>query len=118
MDFNLMDSFEGGFRFPNCMAKSKSSSSEASTKSYMFLLLLGFLFISLVLVHSSDPVKPSMKTAVSSTRRLVPDSPKASATNSMDVHVHPKKRPNSHTWGEFGAGAHEVPSGPNPISNK
>ncbi|CAI9774418.1 unnamed protein product [Fraxinus pennsylvanica] len=100
------------------MAKSKSSSSEASTKSYMFLLLLGFLFISLVLVHSSDPDKPSMKSAVSSARRLVQDSPKAAATHSMDVHVHPKKRRNSRTSKEFGAGAHEVPSGPNPISNK
>ncbi|XP_052170354.1 CLAVATA3/ESR (CLE)-related protein TDIF-like [Diospyros lotus] len=109
----------------NCMATLKSSSSSSSlfqtptAKPHPFLLFLGLLFVLLVLVHSADPLKPSMAAA----------GPVPSASSPMNLHR--KNSHKSHTsssssttstppsarW-KFEAGAHEVPSGPNPISNR
>ncbi|KAA8550641.1 hypothetical protein F0562_002325 [Nyssa sinensis] len=54
-------------------------------------------------------------------RRLLADSSSSSATSTMNLR--PKKKQNSpkassSTGTEFEVSAHEVPSGPNPISNR
>uniref|UniRef100_A0A2N9IQD5 Uncharacterized protein n=1 Tax=Fagus sylvatica TaxID=28930 RepID=A0A2N9IQD5_FAGSY len=49
-------------------------------------------------------------------KRLLLD-PSASTTATSTANLHPKQTRNKHTKREFGAEAHEVPSGPNPISN-
>ncbi|KAL2470650.1 Uncharacterized protein Adt_38786 [Abeliophyllum distichum] len=123
MDIDLLW-FQGGwFLFQICMAKTSSFSAEISTKyTNPFLLLLGLVFIFLVLVNSSDPSKPSMDSSVSSERLLLNTDSATKSTN-----FHPRKREkyshassssSSSSRREFEAGDHEVPSGPNPISNK
>ncbi|GFZ17617.1 similar to CLAVATA3/ESR-RELATED 41 [Actinidia rufa] len=111
MDIDLLWSLGGWFLiFPDiCMAtlKTPSPTSQIPAKSQLFLVFLSLLFIFLVLVHSADSSTPS--TTITAT-----------ATATMDLN--PKRtqssRPSSSTRREFGAKAHEVPSGPNPISNR
>ncbi|CAI9770634.1 unnamed protein product [Fraxinus pennsylvanica] len=101
------------------MAKTSSFSSEISTTfTHPFLLFLGLVFIFLVLVNSSDPSKHSMDSSLPSRRLLLNSDSAAKSTN-----FHPRKREkhshgSSYSKREFEAGDHEVPSGPNPISNK
>ncbi|KAI3449880.1 hypothetical protein Pfo_006545 [Paulownia fortunei] len=122
----------GGCRFPypNCMAttlKINSSSSvlEISTKSHHFFLFFGLLFILLALVNSSgDPSKFSsdMASTLPSRETLFSES-SAEKAAAKTVDFHPRKSGNRHASkskgkDQFEASDHEVPSGPNPISNR
>ncbi|OIT20345.1 hypothetical protein A4A49_38470 [Nicotiana attenuata] len=113
MDIDLWWTLGGWLFFQSdhfCMATLKNS--EFSTfKSQSFLYFITLFFIFLILVHSSsDPM--SFKNS---------NNPSSSTT----MKLHPRKIPRNHhkpssskTHREFEAGAHEVPSGPNPISNR
>ncbi|TKY66091.1 CLAVATA3/ESR (CLE)-related protein TDIF [Spatholobus suberectus] len=110
----------GGWSFlSNCMAEPKSSSSspisEPFSKSPTFLQLLSLFFILLVLINLSHQPHPSTMASSESTK----SSESTMSTTSMHPHnTHNSHSPSSKDAGrEFGAGAHEVPSGPNPISN-
>ncbi|KAE7997975.1 hypothetical protein FH972_002561 [Carpinus fangiana] len=116
MDFEPLWALGGWFLFPNCMAvpKTSSSISEIHTKSHPFVLFIAILFIFLLLINLSNPINPSMASSSVPLKRVLLD-PSASATSTANLH--PKQARNKPTEREFGAEAHEVPSGPNPISN-
>ncbi|KAI3461041.1 hypothetical protein Pfo_017704 [Paulownia fortunei] len=101
-----------------------SSILEISTKSHhFFLLFLGLLFILLALVNSTgDPSNPSSNMAsrtIPSHETLFSDSSPAEKPAAKTMDFHPRKRGNRKSKGrEFEASNHEVPSGPNPISNR
>ncbi|ONH92949.1 hypothetical protein PRUPE_8G204100 [Prunus persica] len=134
MDIEPLWALGGWFLLPNCMAAapktSPSSSSPSVTEFHtklnpcllLFLSLVFFIFLLLV-SPISNPTTTSPSSMASSSKRLLlePSKPAMSTTN-----LHPKKTQNSRTSAtsstararrEFGAEAHEVPSGPNPISN-
>ncbi|KAJ9169739.1 hypothetical protein P3X46_017896 [Hevea brasiliensis] len=115
------------------MAKpnSKSPIAETNTKSHHFFLLFALvIFIFLLLISPANkPINPSkvtMASSISIKRLLLEPSESTSSTTTM-TNMHPKKSQNSHAsssstskskGSEFEAEAHEVPSGPNPISNR
>ncbi|KAM3325822.1 hypothetical protein P3S67_000947 [Capsicum chacoense] len=79
--------------------------------SQTFFYFITLFFIFLILVHSnddafknSDPKYSSSFTSTSTTRAT--------------MRFYPRKIPKNHHEAEYGAAAHEVPSGPNPISNR
>ncbi|KAK7292972.1 hypothetical protein RJT34_15831 [Clitoria ternatea] len=120
----------GGWSFlSNCMAQPNSSSSspifsQHFSKSSTFLQFLTLFFILLLLINLSHQPNPSTTMASSETFK-----PSKSSTSSTTTMHHPHNSQNSHSTPsssssskyahgkEFGADAHEVPSGPNPISN-
>ncbi|KAE9618032.1 hypothetical protein Lal_00037816 [Lupinus albus] len=110
MDIEPFWALGGWFFLSKCMALPKTSTpiSESFSKSSTFLPILTLFFILLILVnlsHQPNPsTKPSFKPVKSSHQSTM------STTN-----LHPQKAKN--TRKEFGVDAHEVPSGPNPISN-
>ncbi|XP_061367166.1 CLAVATA3/ESR (CLE)-related protein TDIF-like [Gastrolobium bilobum] len=108
----------GGWSFlSNCMAEPKTPStiSESFSKSSTLLQFLTLLFILLFLINLSNQPNPS--TMASS------EPIKSSESTMSTTNLHPHKTQNSHTstkdaGREFRGEAHEVPSGPNPISNR
>ncbi|XP_050365820.1 CLAVATA3/ESR (CLE)-related protein TDIF [Argentina anserina] len=120
MDIEPLWALGGWFIFPNCMASAPKSISEShttSTKLHPLILSLTLVFV--LLLFLATPL--SNPSTMASKRLLLADT---SATTTTDLQ--PKKTQNSHTGtsststrarSEFGAEAHEVPSGPNPISN-
>lgn len=136
MDFEPLWALGGWFIFPNnCMAVPKTSSSSSSsssvpeiqTKSQPFVFFLAILFIFFLLVNLSNSMNPSMTASSSSSvpvKRFLLEQP-SSASAKSTANLHPKQTRKRHTSSpssstakrEFGAEAHEVPSGPNPISN-
>lgn len=130
MDFEPFWALGGWLIFPNCMAVPKTSSSpsisEIHAKFHPFVLFLAIFFIFLLLINLlSNPTNPSMASSSSAPiKRLLLEPQQASAASTANLH--PKQTRNRHTSSssssftkrpEFGAEAHEVPSGPNPISN-
>ncbi|WCJ38101.1 CLAVATA3/ESR (CLE)-related protein 41 [Euphorbia peplus] len=136
MDIEPLWSVGGWFLFFICMAttqspiplsnpKSPPSSSSSSSSSYpnFFLFFFIFLFIFLTISPKSLNSKPLNPTAIAisssiSIRRVL-----LSTETKSTMKVHPKKskhlRSRSKSKGsDFGSEAHEVPSGPNPISNR
>ncbi|KAI5679988.1 hypothetical protein M9H77_01215 [Catharanthus roseus] len=118
MDIDLLWSIGGWFLINlDCMATSlnlKSSSEISSSKSNPnFLLFLALIFILLLLVHSSPAADPSMPSISSkfSTQNTLP------IPDSTMMNLHHKRNRQKSRRSEFEAGEHEVPSGPNPISN-
>ncbi|XP_007049797.2 PREDICTED: CLAVATA3/ESR (CLE)-related protein 44 [Theobroma cacao] len=126
------------FLFFDCMAAPKTLS-ETYAKPQSLLLFLTLFFIFLLLIHPTNPVNSSNVSSSSSSsipfrRRLLATSSKS--TSYSTNHFRPKQTHNAHTSSsssspsssssasskpsrrEFGAKAHEVPSGPNPISNR
>lgn len=107
----------GGWSFlSKCMAlpKTQSPISESNfSKSPTLIQFLTLLFILLILINLSHQPNPSSMASSS-------DQSAMSTTS-----LHPQKTKNSHGTtsskgsgrDQFGADAHEVPSGPNPISN-
>ncbi|XVF72198.1 hypothetical protein PTKIN_Ptkin12aG0100800 [Pterospermum kingtungense] len=104
--------------------KTPSTLSEASPKSqnYSFLLFLTLFFILLLLLNPTTNHPISFSNLTSSSipfKRLLLDT--SSKPTSSTMNLHPKRTPSSSSskssHREFGAAAHEVPSGPNPISN-
>ncbi|XP_021830574.1 CLAVATA3/ESR (CLE)-related protein 41 [Prunus avium] len=139
MDIEPLWALGGWFLLPNCMAaapKTSPSSSSPSVSEFhtklnpsllLFLSLVFFIFLLLVSpISNPTTTSPSSMASSSSSKRLLlePSKPAMSTTN-----LHPKNTQNSRTSAtsstsstararrEFGAEAHEVPSGPNPISN-
>ncbi|KAI3411671.1 uncharacterized protein J3R85_017713 [Psidium guajava] len=140
MDIDLLWAIGGWFLFFDCMAASSSSTSssplsEGHTKLshlfitfFLFLSLLSFLFLVSTIQPMDRAEKPSLMPSSSSliiARRLLlspSDHSKgstSSSSSSSTVSFHPKKASNRKASArQFEAGAHEVPSGPNPISNR
>ncbi|KAK9282139.1 hypothetical protein L1049_005051 [Liquidambar formosana] len=135
MDIDLLWSLGGLCRFnllPDCMAAFTTPNSEPSTKSQpLFLFLVGLLFIFLFLVRPADQLRSSIMASSIPASRLLSESsasattPTTTTTTTTTTNLHPQKTQKSHTSPststhdrEFEAGAHEVPSGPNPISNR
>nr|AFK49423.1 unknown [Lotus japonicus] len=117
MDIEPLWSLGGWFLLSTCMAQPKTSSSpisETFSKSPTFLHFLTLFFILLLLIHLSYQPNPSTAMA----------SAKSSESTTSTTNLHPQKTKNSQSSSkddagrEFGADAHEVPSGPNPISNR
>ncbi|XP_038704845.1 CLAVATA3/ESR (CLE)-related protein TDIF [Tripterygium wilfordii] len=127
MDIEPLWTLGGWFLlFINCMAKTapSSSSSETSTKSntpLLFLLLLLLVFVLLTISPKSNPINPTNSNTLR--RRLLSEHPSESSspTTASTMKLHPKHDATTAQKSrsrEFGAAAHEVPSGPNPISNR
>ncbi|KAL3358963.1 hypothetical protein AABB24_015844 [Solanum stoloniferum] len=87
----------------------------ATFKSQSFLYFITLFLILFILVHSnnhhdqnSDPNYSSSSSSSSSSS--------TSSTTRATMKLHPRKIPKNQA--EYGGAAHEVPSGPNPISNR
>uniref|UniRef100_A0A2P2PTH2 Uncharacterized protein n=1 Tax=Rhizophora mucronata TaxID=61149 RepID=A0A2P2PTH2_RHIMU len=127
MDIEPLWALGGWFLFSNCMAtpKAHSTVTETCTKSRHFFLLFALLFILLLLItNPTNTIKDPSNMAPSSIsiKRLLLESSESASTT---MNLHPNQPQNTHTSSssskskhkEFGVQAHEVPSGPNPISN-
>ncbi|KAI4356430.1 hypothetical protein L6164_000452 [Bauhinia variegata] len=120
MDIEPSWALGGWFLLSNCMAAAKNTpiSAETFTKSFPSLQILTCLFILLLLVNLSHQRNPSTTMPSSSE----PFKPSESAVSAGNLHTHQTQNshhvPSSAADREFRAEAHEVPSGPNPISNR
>ncbi|KAL1190577.1 CLAVATA3/ESR (CLE)-related protein 41 [Cardamine amara subsp. amara] len=98
-----------------------TSNDQANTKSssHSHTLLLLLIFLSLLLFISlTIPMTRHHSTSTVSPFKRVLLEPSVPASSTMDLH--PKnstRRSRTSRRREFGNDAHEVPSGPNPISN-
>ncbi|GMI76178.1 hypothetical protein HRI_001287100 [Hibiscus trionum] len=122
------------FLFIACMAAPKSQSTlaaAAAAESHSFLLLLALsLFTFLLLLNPTTtnhhPMNsPNVTPSIPFKRLLLHASSKPSTPTPSSMSFHPTPTSTSSSPAstsssrrEFGAGAHEVPSGPNPISNR
>ncbi|KAI4354409.1 hypothetical protein L6164_003271 [Bauhinia variegata] len=119
MDIEPLWTLGGWFLLSNCMAAAKTPSliSETFTKSLPSLQFLTFIFILLLLINLSHQRNPSSMAASSE-----PFKPSESAASTATLHPHKTQNSRGSSKDaqgrEFGADAHEVPSGPNPISNR
>ncbi|KAJ0052048.1 hypothetical protein Pint_01572 [Pistacia integerrima] len=114
MDIEPLWALGGWFIFlDNCMAapKTPSTISGTTTKTHPLFLLFALFCIFLILLSSTHPVNPSKMSPSITHKRFLLES-------SSTVNLHPKQTKNKRTKREFRAAAHEVPSGPNPISNR
>ncbi|KAK7255929.1 hypothetical protein RIF29_29357 [Crotalaria pallida] len=120
MDIEPLWALGGWFFLSKCMALPKTSSpvSESFSKSPIFLHFVTLLFILLILINLSHHPNPPSTTMVSS-ETAAKSSESSMSTTGLHPHQQAKNtRSSSKDAGrEFGADAHEVPSGPNPISN-
>lgn len=104
------------------MAAASKALCESSKKSLLVLLLFIVLLLLVTLFDLRRPTDLSKITKAdhqyssSSVRRLLLHPP-PSTQQSAAMELHPKQSNNSRNR-QYGAAAHEVPSGPNPISNK
>ncbi|KAG8641922.1 hypothetical protein MANES_12G052002v8 [Manihot esculenta] len=127
MDIEPLWALGGWLLFSICMAKpnSKSSISETNyTKSHHFFLFFALLiFIFLLLIIPTKPINQSSSISI---KRVLFEFSSESTSTTMN-NLHPKQSQTSRAssssstkskGSEFGAEAHEVPSGPNPISNR
>lgn len=127
MDIEPLWALGGWFLLQNCMAAPKSTPifSEFHSKysSHPLLFFISLLFIFLLLVRPADQVRPFSPSAIPA-KRVLSESPSSSSSSST-MKINPKSTQNpshgsssssSRSQG-FEAEAHEVPSGPNPISN-
>ncbi|KAL3645081.1 hypothetical protein CASFOL_010261 [Castilleja foliolosa] len=123
MDIDLFWSIGGIFRFylyPNIrmaidmkLASSSSSSNRNPAKTLLVFLLFSLLFVLLAFANSSGELsKPSVSNMV--TRKTLFSDDVAA----QKVGFIPAGKKAKSNYGQFGESKHEVPSGPNPISNK
>ncbi|XP_034915916.1 CLAVATA3/ESR (CLE)-related protein 41 [Populus alba] len=131
MDIEPLWALGGWFLFSiTCMAtpKSQSTISETFKRSHHFFLFLALLFVFILLTSPSKPINPTDAVASISIKRLLLESSEPASTT---MNLHPKHTQGTRTSSsssspssskstrkKFGAQAHEVPSGPNPISNR
>ncbi|WVZ05422.1 hypothetical protein V8G54_018768 [Vigna mungo] len=124
MDIEPLWAIGGWFSLSNCMAEPKSSSSsspissEPCSKSPSFLHFLTLFFILLLLINLSHQPHPSTIPSMESTKTSSESTMSTTAIHPQNSHK--SRSPSSKAASarrEFGAEAHEVPSGPNPISN-
>ncbi|KAK8345927.1 hypothetical protein V6Z12_A07G180700 [Gossypium hirsutum] len=106
--------------FFDCMAapKSTSSLSHAYEKPHFFLLFLTLVFLVFLLLlnPSSNPINSSNVTPSIPFKRLLLRNSWKSSSSTMNLPPKQRRHPRT-SASSFGAEAHEVPSGPNPISN-
>ncbi|KAG5252155.1 CLAVATA3/ESR (CLE)-related protein [Salix suchowensis] len=112
--------------------KSQSTISETLKRSHHFFLFLALLFVFVLLTSPSKPISSTNMVASISIKRFLLESSEPASTT---MNLHPKDTQATHTSSssssssslppsskskrkKFGAEAHEVPSGPNPISNR
>ncbi|KAJ4728505.1 CLAVATA3/ESR (CLE)-related protein 41-like [Melia azedarach] len=103
-------------------SQSKLSQSSNTSKPFSFLLIFALIF-ALILLNTPSQLHPS--SSVTTKRFLLQTADTYSpATSTMNLH-HPKQAQNIPSSSsaksrgrEFEADNHEVPSGPNPISNR
>ncbi|GMI73500.1 hypothetical protein HRI_001019300 [Hibiscus trionum] len=103
--------------FFDCMAPA-SPLTHAYEKTHFPLLLLTLFFVLLLLSNpSTNPIVSSNATPSIPFKRLLL---LRNSSKSSTMNLHPRQRASSSKSSrrEFGAEAHEVPSGPNPISNR
>ncbi|KAL0699493.1 hypothetical protein Bca4012_055615 [Brassica carinata] len=101
------------------MATSNDQTNTKSSYSHTVLLLLLLIFLSFILFTGlTIPMThhQSTSTVVPFKRVLLKSSDPASSTMDMRTKARPRPSRTSRKR-EFGNDAHEVPSGPNPISN-
>lgn len=115
-----------------CMAKTKTPSSsssssysslspiDTSTKSNPFLLFLSLIFIFLLLARPTDQIRHSNRVSEPVSQILAASAASSSSSTTTSsfqpkTAQHGKKTVPSK---EFESSEHEVPSGPNPISNR
>ncbi|KAL5711757.1 hypothetical protein ACHQM5_014002 [Ranunculus cassubicifolius] len=118
MDIDLLWALGGWFLDPNCMATT------TTTTTQIFIFIGLFLIMVLLFVSNPTDIKPTMMKPLSSSssiqmpaRRLqlhdqTFDAHPSSSSSSRASKARKKNRR------QFEASAHEVPSGPNPISNR
>ncbi|KAK8495691.1 hypothetical protein V6N11_065988 [Hibiscus sabdariffa] len=83
-------------------------------KPHFPFLLLALLFLFLLLLNpSANPIDSSKPTPAIPFKRLLLHN-----SSTMDFHSRQRASSSESSRREFGAEAHEVPSGPNPISNR
>jgi len=118
MDIEPLWAIGGWFSLSYCMAEPKSSSpiSEPCSKPPSFLHFLTLFFILLLLVNLSHQPHPSTM-ASSETTKASESTMSTTAMHSQNSHKSRTPSSKDAARREFGAEAHEVPSGPNPISN-
>ncbi|CAI8612378.1 unnamed protein product [Vicia faba] len=106
MDIEPLWSLGGWIFLSNCMAEPNTSK-----QLIFFHFLTVFLILLLIINLSHQPTSTLNPSSTSST-----ESTMSSSSTSTTFHPH---KPQKHGAGkEFGVDAHEVPSGPNPISNR
>nr|DAD23899.1 TPA_asm: hypothetical protein HUJ06_025362 [Nelumbo nucifera] len=122
MDFDLLWDLGGWFLGLDCMAASTAIDG-SSSKSQAFLLFVSLLFMLLLLARPADQLRMSMASSFPS-KKLLSES---STTTQSTMKLHPQQTKTPHhtsssststSTRQFEASAHEVPSGPNPISNR
>ncbi|CAN7048970.1 unnamed protein product [Brassica rapa subsp. trilocularis] len=99
------------------MATSNDQTKTISSHSHTLLLLI--IFLSFILfINLAIPVTHHRSTSMVAPFKRVLLEPSVPASSTMDLHPKARTR-RSHTSRrrEFANDAHEVPSGPNPISN-
>ncbi|KAJ4842309.1 hypothetical protein Tsubulata_026586 [Turnera subulata] len=144
MDIEPLWALGGWFLLSNCMAATTTTKTQAATQPilttytkssssphHFLLLFLAVLFIFLLLASPSpNPMRPYNTAASISIKRLLLESSSSSeSAASRTMNLHPRETQNFHTSSssaspsrsssraKFGVDKHEVPSGPNPISN-
>ncbi|KAJ8749448.1 hypothetical protein K2173_025643 [Erythroxylum novogranatense] len=133
MDIEPLWALGGWFLFSNCMATPKSHTpitetcSKYSPHHFLFFFAL-LLILLLVTSQPTGPLNPSAKLSSTTVKRILiesTDSDSATSTTTTAMNLHPEQTHKAHRFSssskskhrEFGVEAHEVPSGPNPISN-
>lgn len=103
------------------MAMSSKSFSESSTESSSkgLLLFLGLILIINIPIIVARPLHLSMKSSIWSSRLLM-ETMGTTETNAVSISGTTRGKSSTLTRenGGFEAAAHDVPSGPNPESNK
>ncbi|KAK9057427.1 hypothetical protein SSX86_022262 [Deinandra increscens subsp. villosa] len=131
MDIDLLWSFWGWFLilFPEtinyCMAKVRSSSQISQSPnpklcSSLFYIALLIFIIFITELQSSSSMEVASLPTESTTSNSHDESSRSSSTTTTGFHPKRTHDHQSHPKSarSFQAGAHEVPSGPNPISNR
>nr|A1EC31.1 RecName: Full=CLAVATA3/ESR (CLE)-related protein TDIF; AltName: Full=Tracheary element differentiation inhibitory factor; Contains: RecName: Full=TDIFp; Flags: Precursor [Zinnia elegans]ABL67522.1 CLAVATA3/ESR-related protein precursor [Zinnia elegans] len=132
MDIDLLWSFGGWFfiLFPEtinyCMAKLRSTSqishfTNPRSCSSLFFVALLIITILITMLQSSTSMEVTSLPTHQPTSSNSHDESSTSSTATTTTDLHPKRTHHqSHPkpTRSFEAGAHEVPSGPNPISNR
>ncbi|ESQ37131.1 hypothetical protein EUTSA_v10002739mg [Eutrema salsugineum] len=99
------------------MATSNDQTNTKSSHSHTLILILTFLSF-LLLISLTIPMTHHQSTSTVAPCKRVLLEPSVPASSTMDLHPKARtRRSRASRRREFGNDAHEVPSGPNPISN-
>ncbi|KAL8494257.1 hypothetical protein ACS0TY_025162 [Phlomoides rotata] len=102
-------------KFNSSSSSSSSSFLKISTKfHHLLVVIVGFLFLFVALVNSSKP----SSTSTTLPQHEKPFFPDSSTTNFRAGRRESRKAKTMKRRDQFEASDHEVPSGPNPISNR